>query len=172
MTPRSKRFLKLFDMEIQNRASAHKGVETLSKSATNDIDKAVFADWLAFEAFLQRAYAPTAKKYGLPQTIRWQALLQARLAGVALAILPDRYFTKFVLDGTKKHLEKMEQLYALAPKEDERFFDFVVRQEAVQVDSLKLRLDGKKREAAQLLVNFVAQNESDFPQDPSPVGAS
>ena len=172
MTPPSKGFLKLFDKEIQNRASAHKGVETLSKSATNDIDKAVFADWLAFEAFLQGAYAPAAKKYGLSQTIRWPALLQARLAGVALAILPDRFFTKLILDGTQKHLEKMEKLYALAPNEDERFFDFVVRQEAVQVDSLKLRLDGKKREAVQLLVNFVSQNEGDFPQDPAPVGTS
>ena len=159
-------------MEIQNRAFAYVSVEALGKRADNDVDKAVFADWLAFEVFLRRAYAPMAEKYGLTQTIRLPALLQARLAGFAWAVLPDRMFTKIVLDGTKKHLEKMRDLSSLAPDQDQRFFDFVVRQEQVQVDSLKLRLEGKKREAAQLLADFASEHQSDFPKDLTPHGPS
>jgi len=165
-------FLKLFDMEIQNRAFAYRGVEALGKRVTRDLDKAVFADWLAFEVFLQRAYAPMAKKYGLSQQLGWQAGLQARLAIFAVAILPDKFFTKIVLDGTKKHLEKMHALYKVAPDDEKVFFDFVVRQEQVQVDSLKLRLDGKKREAERLLADFTSRHMADFPQDPAPVGAA
>ena len=165
MTGPNKRFLKLFDMEIQNRAFAYVSVEALGKRADNDVDKAVFADRLAFEVFLRRAYAPMAEKYGLTQTIRLPALLQARLAGFAWAVLPDRMFTKIVLDGTKKHLEKMRDLSSLAPDQDERFFDFVVRQEQVQVDSLKLRLEGKKRRAALILADFASEHQSDLPKD-------
>ena len=163
----NKRLIKLFDMEIQNRAFAYMSVEALGKRAANDVDKAVFADWLAFEVFLRRAYAPMAEKYGLTQTIRLQALLQARLARLAWVVLPERMFTKIVLDATKKHLEKMHDLSRLAPDQDEQFFDFVVRQEQVQVDSLKLRLDGKKREAAQLLADFTSKYQGDFPQEPA-----
>lgn len=156
-------FHKLFDMEIQNRAFAHESVEALGTRAATEVDKMVFADWLAIEVFLQRAHAPTVQKHGLSQKIRWQARVQSRLARIASAVLPDRMFAKVALDGTERHLEKMRDLYKVAPDEDKTFFDFVVRQEQVQVDALKLRVEGKKREAAQLLADFTSSHESDFP---------
>ncbi|MEO1221972.1 MAG: hypothetical protein AAFY42_11555 [Pseudomonadota bacterium] len=172
MTAPNQRFLSLFDLEVQNRAFAYMGVEALGKRAVSDLDKAIFADWLAFEAFLQRAYAPMAKKYGVSQELRWQARLQARLATLGAAILPDRFLTKITLNGTEKHLEKMHDLYKAAPDEDKEFFDFVVRQEQVQVDSLKLRLEGKKRDAARLLADFTSRHQGDFPQDPTTDGTA
>ena len=152
------RFMELFDMEVQNRAFALKVNKDLGETAVNDDDKAFYTAWIAFETFLQRAYAPVARKYGLSQAPRTGANLQAGLARFGAGVLSDRMMTKIVLEDTIKYLEKLKELHRVAPEQDAAFFAFVVKHEEAQIDALRLRVEGNKEAAAALLTAFVADN--------------
>ncbi len=155
---RDEQFLELFDMEIQNRAFALKVNKDLGAAAADDATKAFYVAWIAFEEFLQRAYAPVAQKYGLSQAPRAGANMQVGLARFGAGVLPDSVMTQMVLQDTINYLEKLKELYRVSPAEDHAFFAFVVKHEEAQIEALRLRGDGNKEAAAQLLTAFVADN--------------
>ncbi|MEO1170848.1 MAG: DUF4334 domain-containing protein [Myxococcota bacterium] len=155
---RDEQFRELFDMEVQNRAFALKVNKDLGAVATDEATKGFYTAWVAFEEFLQRAYAPMARKYGLDQTPRIGANLQVGLARVGAATLPESVMVKMVLQDTIKYLEKLKELHRAAPAEDRDFFAFVVKHEEAQIEALRLRGDGNKEAAAELLTSFVAEN--------------
>ena len=151
----NERFLELFDMEIQNRAFALKVNSDLGDKAVTEADKAFYTGWVQFEEFLQHAYAPVASKYGLSQAPRTGADIQVGLARFGAGLLPDKMMTEVVLNQTIQYLEKLKELERVAPDEDTEFFSFVVKHEETQIEALRLRLDGNKVAAAELLTNFV-----------------
>ena len=155
---RDEQFLELFDMEVQNRAFALKVNKELGAAALGDANKRFYSAWVAFEEFLQKAYAPFAHKYGLDQSPRAGANLQVGLARFGAGLLPDSVMTEVVLQDTVKYLEKLKELYRFSPAEDRDFFAFVVKHEEAQIEALRLRGEGKKEAAAQLLTTFVAEN--------------
>ena len=87
------------------------------------------------------------------------ANIQAGLGEIALNILPNSVMRKGMRDQTIKYLEKLKELQGVAPKEDADFFDFVVKQEELQIDTLQFWVDGKNEEAAELLRNFMKENQ-------------
>lgn len=148
-------FLKLFDMEIQNRAFALKSAQEMVGRASDPNDVAWYQTWLAFEEFNQIQYAPSAEKYGLSQKPRTVAKMQAGAATLAGKVLPDKVSLGFMLDETIKYLEKLKDLARIAPQEDEAFFRYVVLQEEMQIDALRLRHDGKSEASAALISQFI-----------------
>ncbi|MEL7104662.1 MAG: DUF4334 domain-containing protein [Pseudomonadota bacterium] len=155
---REDRFVELFDMEVQNRAFALKVNKDLGANAVGDANKMFYTAWIAFEEFLQHAYAPVAEKYGLDQAPRAGANLQVGLARFGAGMLPEDIMTRMVLQDTIKYLEKLKELYRVSPVEDREFFAFVVKHEEAQIEALRLRGEGNKEAAAQLLTSFVADN--------------
>ena len=153
------RFLELFDMEVQNRAFALKVNKDLGEAASDPGEKVFYTAWIAFEEFLQRAYAPFARKYGLSQSPRTGANVQVGLARFGAGMLPEKIMTELVLGDTIKYLEKLKELERAAPKEDAEFFAFVVKHEETQIEALRIRLDGTKAAAAKLLDTFVAEHD-------------
>ena len=155
---KEKKFMKLFDMEVQNRAFALKACINANDKASAEGDKIFFGAWLDFEEFLQKKYAPFAEKYELSQEPRSMANIQAGLGEIALNILPDSIMRKGMRDQTIKYLEKLKELPHIAPKEDAGFFDFVVKQEELQIDALQFWIEGNNEEAAKLLRDFMKEN--------------
>ena len=155
---RNEQFLELFDMEIQNRAFALKVNKDLGAVAVGDDNKTFYTAWIAFEEFLQRAYAPVAQKHELGQAPRAGAKMQVGLARFGAGVLPESVMTKMVLQDTIAYLEKLKELYRVCPAEDRDFFAFVVKHEEAQIEALRLRGDGNKEAAAQLLTSFVEDN--------------
>ncbi len=152
------KFKELFDMEVQNRAFALKSSQFMAEKASGEGDKLFFNTWVDFEQFLQKTYAPYAAKYALSQEARGMANLQVGIGKVAANLLPESIVFQTVLDETIKYLEKLKELERLAPQEDRAFFSFVVKQEEVQIEVLKLRLESKNQEAADLLITFVKEH--------------
>ncbi|MEO1484070.1 MAG: hypothetical protein AAFU77_18370, partial [Myxococcota bacterium] len=150
--------MELFDMEVQNRAFALKVNKDLGAVAVGDANKMFYTAWIAFEEFLQQAYAPVAKKYGLDQAPRAGANMQVGLARFGAGVLPEDVMTKMVLQDTIKYLEKLKELYSVSPVEDREFFAFVVKHEETQIEALRLRGEGNKEAGAQLLTSFVANH--------------
>ena len=154
------KFKGLFDMEVQNRAFALKSSLSMASQSTSESDKHFYGSWVAFEQRLQEIYAPYAKKYGLSQEARGLANLQVGIGRLAVGILPESVVFESLLDQTSKYLEKLKELERLAPEEDAKFFAFVVEQEQVQVDALKLCVDGQFEKAADLLAAFTQQHST------------
>ena len=156
---KEKKFLQLFDMEVQNRAFALKACRNAMDNASTEGDKIFFDAWLDFEQFLQKKYAPVAEKYALSQEPRSMANIQAGLGEIALNILPDSVMRKGMRDQTIQYLEKLKELHRIAPSEDANFFRFVVKQEELQIDALQFWVDGNNNEAAKLLRGFIKANQ-------------
>ncbi|MEL6183492.1 MAG: DUF4334 domain-containing protein, partial [Myxococcota bacterium] len=154
------KFQELFDMEIQNRAFALKSSQLMASESSSDSDRRFYGSWAAFEERLQQLYAPHAKKYGLSQEARGMANLQVGISRLAIGILPDSVVFESVLDQTEKYLEKLKELERVAPAEDAAFFSFVVEQEEVQIDALKLRVEGRHSDAADLLDAFTRRHSA------------
>ncbi|MEL7122600.1 MAG: hypothetical protein AAFO07_24350 [Bacteroidota bacterium] len=58
------------------------------------------------------------------------------------------------MDQTTAYNEKLKELREIAPADEKEFFEVVVDQEEAQIEALKLCVDGKLKEAADLLLNF------------------
>lgn len=154
------KFKELFDMEVQNRAFALKVNKDLLEKTSVEEEKAFYTAWVAFEEFLQEQYAPYAAKYELSQEPRTMANIQVGLGKLAAGLLPTQMAIKVILDDTIKYLEKLKELERVSPEEDRTFFAFVVKHEAMQIETLKLRLDGKSEEAVDLLYAFVEAHKN------------
>ena len=150
-----KKIIELFDMEVQNRAFALKAARSALDKSSAEGDKIFFGAWLDFEQFLQTKYASHAEKYELSQEPRLMAKIQAGIGEIALNILPDSIMRKGMRDQTIKYLEKLKELQRLAPEEDAEFFDFVVKQEELQIEALQFWIDDDNEGAANLLRNFI-----------------
>lgn len=154
------RFMDLFDMEVQNRAFALLSAERGLKNAPSEGDKIFLGAWLDWERFLKAQYAPYATKYGLSQDPRKQAKMQASLGALAAGVLSNQSAMEFMLDETIEYVKKLEELEQVSPAEDRAFFEFVVRQEEAQVESLRIRVEGRHQEAADVLRAFMANSSA------------
>ena len=153
-----KKVAELFEMEIQNRAFALKSARKMASQASSDEDKYFTAAWVEFEEFLQTKYAPFASKYNLPQEAGLIANIQAGLGVLGLNVLPNAIALKTMLDQTVNYNEKLKELRKIAPIEEKAFFEFVVDQEEVQIEAIKLAIQGKMKEAADLVTDFVKKH--------------
>ena len=161
---RSQAFLALLKGEMQNRAFALLALRAVQSKASSAEDLSLYQSWVAFEEFNQVRYAPFAEKYGVSQQAGGSARFRASLAKWAATVFPERLFLKFMHKETKAYVQKLQKLAELAPSEDKEFFDYVVRQEELQVEILTLRINGKTREADQQLRDFVRKHSGDRSQ--------
>lgn len=154
-------FLDLFEMEVQNRAFALLGAQEALAGASSEDDRVFFGTWVEWERFLKEEYAPYASKYGLSQEPTDGAKKQATLAMMAASVLPDRSVMGQMLKETIAYTEKLRDLERVSPEEDRAFFQFVVRQEEAQIESLRGRVDGRHQDAADVLRRFMADHTAD-----------
>ena len=152
--------VELFEMEVQNRAFALKSAQRMASKAESDEDRYFTAAWVAFEEFLQVKYSPFAAKYNLSQKAGIKANIDVGLAGLALDILPDAIALKTMLNQTVNYNEKLKELRKIAPKEEKDFFEFVVDQEEIQIAGIQLCIEGKMKEAADLVTDFIKKHSS------------
>ena len=148
----------LFEMEVQNRAFALKSARKMASQATSEEDKYFTAAWVAFEEFLQKKYAPFAAKYNLSQEAGLIANIQVGLGVLGLNVLPNAIALKMMLDQTVNYNEKLKELRSIAPEEEKEFFEFVVDQEEVQIAAIRLCIEDKIKEAADLVTDFITKH--------------
>ena len=154
----AEKFRALFEMELQNRAFALNASEERAASATEDGDTVFYGAWAEFERFLHRKYAPIAEKHGFTQEAKTMAKLQAGLGTLAANVLPNRMLYTRMLEETIAYAEKLRTLRDVSPDGDHDFFSFVVVQEELQIEALRLRIEEKNQEAADLLRRFIAEH--------------
>ncbi len=156
---RQEAFIQLFDKEVQNRAFALLSISAIAEKVTEDEDKILYKEWVAFEKFLQKQYKPYADKYGLSQEPRGTAKAQAFFGELASDILPQETFYETMLDQTEDYLEQLKKLPEYATSEDLEFARFVVKQEEAQVQAIAHKIKGENQEAADVFADFINSNQ-------------
>lgn len=155
---KQKAFVEIFDDEVQNRAFALVGLKALSKNEESPLKKEFWADYIALEHLNQKKYHPFADKYNITQEPGGMASLKASLLVMANGWFPS-YTWKTLHKATVKHVTKLEGLVKLASEEDKAFVDYVVNQEKVQAEAIKLMINGREQLAVELLSEFVAEHK-------------
>ena len=130
----------------------------MASKATSEEDKYFTTAWVAFEEFLQTKYAPFASKYNLTQEAGLIANIQAGLGVLGINVLPNAIMLKTMLDQTVNYNEKLKELRKIAPEEEKEFFAFVVDQEEAQIAGIQLCIEGKIKEAADLVTDFIKEH--------------
>ena len=158
MSAPNAQYLKLLEHEVQNRAFALLGCEIMNARVSEPDDVAFYDAWLAFEEHLKERYAPVAKRYGFSQEPSWSAKLQARFAGVVAKIMSENTVLKTMITQTVDYIGKLEEMERLAPESDREFAAYVVKQERIQPDVMRHRVDGRSGEGVRILRDFVAEH--------------
>lgn len=156
---RQKEFVELFDYEIQNRAFARIALQRISENEENLVKKAFWDAYLALESLNQDKYAPFARKYELTQEPGFLTSFKASMLVFSYNWFPS-YTLKTMHKATVKHVGKLEEMAALAGKEDKTFAAYVVSQEKIQAQAFLLMVNGKDQQAAKLIADFVAEHDS------------
>lgn len=152
---RHAQFMELWEMEVQNRAWGLESAERILEREPTGDDLLFLSNWKRWEDYLKEKYAPYASKYGLSQEPGRSERRRAGLSVIGNALLSERRMSELMLDSTIDYLEKLRPIVEVAPEEDAAFFAFVVRQEEVQVDSLRHRLEGENQQAVDVLIEFM-----------------
>ena len=154
---RQKKFVKLFDYEVQNRAFALICLQTLSKNEDNPVKKGFWDAYLTLERLNQKKYDPFAKKYNITQEPKFMASFKASLLVMAYDWFPS-YSLKTMHKATVRHVKKLEKMATLADEADKEFFSYVVSQERVQAKAIMRMINGMEQQAVELLADFVAKH--------------
>lgn len=153
-------FLKLFEFEVQNRLMAYNGNLGMVKRKLEPEVSQWYQSYLAFETLNQERYTPVAEKYGIGTKLNFKTKMEVLVGALMLRILPELSVLRYMHKETVAYVADLERLRDIAPEEDKEFFDYVVAQEVMQVETLKFRLDGEPAQATKVIDSFVAQHRS------------
>ncbi|WNC72219.1 hypothetical protein RGQ13_19165 [Thalassotalea psychrophila] len=151
---KEKRFLELYEGEVQNRAFALMYTERSSTSwGDNDIE-AFWRVYYDLEVINQRLYKPYADKFGLDMQPTFFTSVKTSSLRLMSNLFPE-YMLNTLYTSTVKYLEGLKEMENLAPEEDKDFYRYVVEQEAAQVEALRLVSQGEAKKATKVLADYV-----------------
>lgn len=151
---KEKRFLELYEGEVQNRAFALMYTERSSTSwGDNDIE-AFWRVYYDLEVINQHLYKPYADKYGLDMQPTFFTSLKTSSLRLMSNLFPE-YMLSTIYTSTVEYFEGLKEMEKLAPEEDKDFFRYVVEQEAAQVEALRLVSLGEPKKATKVLAAYV-----------------
>ena len=138
----TKKFIKGFKSEIQNRAFALRAIERLTKRLEGDPRQVLWAAYLKLEAFNAPIYQEAAAHWGLDTTPRAGTLIKAWVtSSVPRTLL--RPFLKYVHSQTVIYCESLRRLRRIGPSDSREFLDYMVDQEDFQIELMRISLDGR-----------------------------
>ncbi|MFX1764189.1 hypothetical protein PWP93_16625 [Paraburkholderia sp. A1RI-2L] len=136
------RFLKGFKSEIQNRAFALHAIRRLVRRLDGDSRQLLWAAYLKLEVFNDPIYRRAASRWGIDVTPTAATLAKAWLTGsVPKCIL--RPFLKYVHSKTVVYCDELRKLRSIGPSDSRDFLDYMVAQEDLQIELMRLSLEGQ-----------------------------
>lgn len=138
----SKTFIKGFRHELANRAFAHLAVGRMAERLDGDARGLFWKTYLDLETFNRPRYAAAARKWGLDV----EAGILTRLKALAVSSVPKLLLgllLKVVYRETVKYLGRLQDLRRQAPAEARAFMDYVVDQEQLQIEMMRMALEGR-----------------------------
>lgn len=150
----TERFMHLANYEIQNRAFA---LDYTKRSRENWGDEAVKQFWAKYyelEVINQRKYQGFAQQHQLDMTASTMTNMKTNGIRLVSRLAPD-WTLSFIAEATQEYVLKLEELKQLGQADDSEFLAYVVEQEYVQIEALKLAANGQAQQATQVLANYI-----------------
>lgn len=142
--------------EYSNRAFALASATRLADTAQEPRERAFWRAFLALEQHNRQRYAPQAADFEIDPTGSFYDGFRSWFVSLAVRIAPERTLNK-LLSNTRTYVPRLQRLQEIGPAEHMEFFDYVVAQEKVQLETLEYILDDNWDGATQRLREFVAE---------------
>ena len=155
-------FLSLLDYEAQNRAFAHRSVNNMAKKTATEETGPFWQAYADLEGLTKRRYKPFLAKYDIAADARWTTRLRGWAGGVVGGLFPETSMS-VMQRATVAYVPKLQRLAEIAPEgldsveraENKKFFIFIVEQEKVQAEALRLFGETQTARAAAHITSFV-----------------
>lgn len=155
-------FLSLLDYEAQNRAFAYQSVNRMAQKTATEETAHFWRAYADLEVFTRQRYKPYLAKYDIAADARWTTRLRGWAGGVVGGLFPETSMG-IMQRATIAYVPKLQRLAEIAPQstdslkseEARKFFIFVVEQEEVQAEALRLFNEGQTNQAAAHIASFV-----------------
>ncbi|WP_237234722.1 hypothetical protein [Pseudomonas sp. TCU-HL1] len=141
----SKAFIKGFRHELANRAFAFLAVGRMAERLDGDARGLFWKTYLDLEVFNGPRYEAAARRWGLGVTPG----IASRLKAWAVSSVPKAchgLLLKVVYRETLKYLEWLKDLRRQGPADARAFLDYMVHQEEVQIEMMRIALSGRYSE--------------------------
>ena len=144
-------YLNALQGEINNRAVAAYVVPALAKRMQGSSKGSFWAAYTSLERYQQPAYQAQQQRFRMSPSgfNRWFKGNASLLA----AYFHHEWFVEKLAGATSGYLQSLKAVSV--PEEHKTFWDYVIAQEEVQVNAMKLASEGRYRQAASLLNNFI-----------------
>ena len=155
-------FLSLLDYEAQNRAFAYQSVNRMAEKTAAEDTGPFWQAYADLEALNRQRYEPFLTKYDIAAEARWTTRLRGWAGGVVGGLFPETAMG-IMQRATVAYVPKLQRLAEIAPESSDNlksaearaFFVFVVEQEEVQAEALRLFSEGQATQAAAHIASFV-----------------
>ncbi|WP_423368519.1 hypothetical protein [Burkholderia sp. LMG 32019] len=151
-------FIDGFHHEIQNRAFALRAIGRLAGRLDGDPRQRLWAAYLKLEVFNAQIYHAAATRWGVDASPR----LTTRVKAWVVSSVPRcllKPFLKYVCAQTIVYCETLRRLRDIGPSDARAFLDYMVDQEAFQIDMMKRSLNGDDAVLASRIDAFIHQHE-------------
>lgn len=152
---RKSRFEEGLLKELENRAFAIRAIKRLSDRMATDSRRPLWQTYHALEEFNVPRYAEAMARLRIQYVPGLWTKFRAWLIG-SVPLLIHRAFLKTVLSQTTEYLKFLEELRKIGPEEEREFLNYMVDQEILQIDMMKLGIDGQYWKIPSLLDEFVS----------------
>ncbi|MBT8766687.1 hypothetical protein [Metapseudomonas boanensis] len=149
----SKAFIKGFRHELANRAFAFLAIDRMAERFAGHEHGLFWKSYLDLEAFNRPRYALAARRWGQGTAPG----ILTRLKALAVSSLPARLhgpLLRLIYRETLKYLEWLKKLRRQGPANAKRFLEYMVEQEEVQLEMMRLALAGRYAEIASCADDF------------------
>ncbi|WP_322085239.1 hypothetical protein [Burkholderia sp. BCC1999] len=154
-------FARGFKGEIQNRAFAIRAIARLANRLDGDPRQSLWAAYLRLEEFNAPIYRQAAARWGLDVAPNTGTLLKAWVISSVPKLLL-RPFLKLVYSKTVVYCEELRRLRNIGPSDCRDFLDYMVEQEDLQIEMMRLSLDGQDAVLARKVDSFVKKYDGKF----------
>ncbi len=149
----SKAFIKGFRHELANRAFAFLAIDRMAERFAGHEHGLFWKSYLDLEVFNRPRYALAARRWGQGTAPG----MFTRLKALAVSSVPAALhgpLLRFIYRETLKYLEWLKKLHRRGPANARRFLEYMVEQEEVQLEMMRLALAGRYAEIASCADDF------------------
>lgn len=145
--------------ELNGRAMMHAITANMSQRFNEGLMHAYWSSYHKLEEFSRPQYERVAKVFEIELLDKFFILIKSRV----ICWLPDCVIP-LILTGLRKrtvaYVERLRWLAEIGPAEEREFFEYMVRQELLQVKLMDLALGNEYQLASHLVERFINQESA------------
>ena len=140
--------------EIANRAFAIRVVSRLAERYRDTEQEKFWVAYVKLERFSAPLYRSVAERWNIDPNPGWWTRFRAAAVGSVPKLLMVNTL-RSMLTRTEDYVEKLRQLQSVGPVKEKDFLDYMIAQELLQVEMMKLALSGRYGDISSAVEAFV-----------------